>query len=183
MLLELRLAAGWEGQDAMIRAKFIEAEARDLLRDADIWRPPVPLEAVARHVAIDVRHDVPMVPRMRGHFDRATRTISLASLPARSERFAFAHELGHAQLDHGGSCSFEGEPSVDTFGLDEADVRLDEEAEADDFAGRLLVPRAWLRDRIDDQVRDELLAEFDVNLPVLIIAAMRYRLFSKLRVS
>lgn len=167
----------------MIRAKFIEAEARDLLREADIWRPPVPLAALARHLAVEVRREVPMAARMRGHFDRATRTISLASLPARSERFAFAHELGHARLDHGGACSFEGEPSVDTFGLDEADVRLDEEAEADDFAGRLLVPRAWLRDRIDDLVRDELLAEFDVNLPVLLIAAMRYRLFAKLRAS
>ncbi len=167
----------------MIRAKFIEAEAINLLREADIWRPPVPLAAVARHLAVDVRRDVSMAPRMRGHFDRATRTISLASLSPQSERFAFAHELGHARLDHGGACSFEGEPSVDTFGLDDADVRLDEEAEADDFAGRLLVPRAWLRDRIDDQVRDELLAAFDVNLPVLIIAAMRYRLFPKLRVS
>jgi len=168
---------------AVIRAKYIEAEARNLLTEAEIWRPPVPLDRLARHIAIEVRRNVPMAPRMRGHFDRGTRTISLAQLQPRSERFAFAHELGHAVLDHGGACSFEGEPSIETFALEEADVRLDEEAEADDFAGRLLIPRTWLRDRVDNEIRDELLDSFDVNLPVLLIAATRYRLFSKLRAS
>jgi hypothetical protein len=81
----------------MIRAKFVEAEARDLLREADIWRPPVPLVEVPRD-AVEVRRDVPMVARMRAIFDQATRAISLASLPTRSERFAFAHELGHELL-------------------------------------------------------------------------------------
>lgn len=165
----------------MIRAKYIEAEARNLLKAADVWRPPVPLDPLARHLAIVVYRNVSLAPRMRGYFDRGARTISLAQLQPRSERFAFAHELGHAVLDHGGACSFEGEPSIETFALDEADVRLDEEAEADDFAGRLLVPRAWLRDRVDEEVRDELLDSFDVNLPVLLIAATRYRLFAKLR--
>jgi hypothetical protein len=170
-----------EGESRLIRAKYIEAEARNLLNEAEVWRPPVPLEALARHLAIEVHRNVPMAPRMRGHFNRGMRTISLAQLQPRSERFAFAHELGHAVLDHGGACSFEGEPSIEAVALDEADVRLDEEAEADEFAGRLLVPRAWLRDRIDQMVRDELLDSFDVNLPVLLIAADRYRLLTKLR--
>lgn len=165
----------------MIRTTFIEAEAAKLLRDAQILRPPVPVDAVASHLALRIVRGATLKQGVRAHFEPSTRTIFVAQLSVRSERFAIAHELGHVQLDHGGACSFEGEPSVDAVALEDADVRIDEEAEADDFAGRLLVPRPWLRERIRRSAKDELLADFEINLPVLLIAATRYRIFGQLQ--
>ncbi|HLX35639.1 MAG TPA: ImmA/IrrE family metallo-endopeptidase [Candidatus Limnocylindrales bacterium] len=164
----------------MIRAKFTEASADQLRSSAGVIRPPVPLEILAKHLAVRVLPDAKLKPRVRGAYDPASRTILVATLGVRAERFTLAHELGHLVLDHGGACSFEGEPSVGSFALEDADVRIDEEAEADDFAGRLLVPRSWLRDRVRSLSRDELLDTFDVNLPVLIIAAERYRLLNQI---
>ena len=164
----------------MIRSKFIEASADRLRASAGILRPPIPLDDLARHLAVRVLRGASLRPRARGAYDPVSRTILLASLGARAERFTLGHELGHLALDHGGACSFEGEPSVGSFALEDADVRIDEEAEADDFSGRLLVPRAWLRDRVKTMSRDELLDSFDVNLPVLLIAAERYRLLNQI---
>jgi Zn-dependent peptidase ImmA (M78 family) len=166
----------------VIRAKFVEAQALELLASADVSRPPVPVERLAVHLAVAIEERSDLRTGVRALFRHQSRTIAVAPLDPRSRRFAIAHELGHLVLDHGGACSFEGEPSIDTFALEDADVRIDEEREADEFAGRLLVPRAWLRDRVAHQGRDELLDAFDVNSPVLLIAADRYRLVNKLRV-
>jgi IrrE N-terminal-like domain len=165
----------------VIRAKFIESQAAALLAEGRMTRPPVSLSRLSTLLGVEVRSDVPLTARMKAHYDPISRTVSLARLSPHLLRFPHAHELGHVQLRHGGSCSFEGEPSVEAVPLDEADVRLDEEGEADNFAGAILVPRQWLRDRIDSRTRDQLLAEFEVTLPVLLISAMRYRLINRLR--
>ena len=165
----------------VIRARFVESQASTLLVEAGMDRPPVSLARLSAFLGVQVRYDVALAARMKAHYDPMSRTVSLARLPPDLLRFPHAHELGHVHLRHGGWCSFAGEPSVDAVPLDEADVRPDEEGEADSFAGALLVPRRWLKERIESRTRDQLLAEFEVSLPVLLIAAMRYRLFTKLR--
>jgi hypothetical protein len=165
----------------VIRSKFVESQASDLLAEAGVSNPPVSLVRISEVLGVRIHADVALAARMKAHYDPAARTISLARLSPIMLRFPHAHELGHVQLRHGGGCSFEGEPSVEAVPLDEADTRIDEEGEADDFAGNLLVPRRWLRERIDSRTKDQLLADFDVTWPVLLIAAMRYRVDSRLR--
>ena len=166
-----------------VRQKFIEQRAIELLRETEQFEPPADLAPVAARLAVAVERNVTLQKRMRGHFDPARFSVSLAPQSATSERFSLAHELGHIALDHGGGCSYVGEPSLADVELDlaEADTGLDHETEADDFAGRLLVPRAWLRAEIALKGLPELAATFNVSAAVVLIAAQRYRLFARLR--
>lgn len=166
-----------------VRQRFIEQRTIALLRATKQIAPPTDLDPVASRLGASVKRNVALPKGMRGHFDPDRFAVSLAAQSATAERFSLAHELGHAALDHGGACSYEGEPSVADveLDLDEADTGLDHEAEADDFAGRLLVPRAWLRAEIDSKGLAELAATFDVSSAVVLIAAQRYRLFARLQ--
>jgi Zn-dependent peptidase ImmA (M78 family) len=166
-----------------MRQKFIEVRADSLLHATSQMGPPANLERVAKRLAVALRRGAQMDVGQRGHFDPDTFTIYVAALPPAEERFALAHELGHVALDHGGACSFEGyavaiseEPD-----LQEMASGLDHEAEANEFAGRLLVPRPWLADSVDTMGVDRLVALFGVSRSVLFIRALRYRLDTKLR--
>ena len=166
-----------------VRKKFIEQMALNLLRKADLRDPPVDLRIIAARLGVAIERVDHLARGTRAAFDPERSVIEVTQLPRDPYRYSVAHELGHAALEHGGSCSFEGEPSIVDVALDlqEAETGLDHEGEADCFAGRLLVPRAWLRDRLLDHTLGELLEVFEVSKPVLLIAAEDYRLLAKLQ--
>ena len=108
---------------------------------------PVPaanrLGAVASHYGIHVSRAGPgggVVP----HFDPERNEIVLGEF----DRWPLAHELGHGLLGHGTIPCYEGASASD-MPLDEADVGVPFEAEANRFARHLLVPRGWLEVAMD----------------------------------
>ena len=106
--------------------------------------------------------------------------IAVIELDAYLERFPIAHEIGHALLGHGDQQCFS-EPTTASVPLDEANVGVDFEREANDFAGRLLVPGPWLRSAVKDHVPvADMMMMFMATKSVLLIAIERERLLSRL---
>ena len=167
-----------------VRTKFIDARTAALLRETDQWGPPARLEPIAARLGVAIETSSALGSGVRAEYSPHRAIIEVSPMPPRPTRFSIAHELGHAALDHGGSCSFDGEPSLTDvdLDLDAAETGLDHEAEANYFAGRLLVPRSWLKDAVEESTVSELENTFDVSKSVLLIAAQTYRLFNKLRV-
>jgi Zn-dependent peptidase ImmA (M78 family) len=167
-----------------VRKKFIERLTVTLLRETDQFRPPARLDVIGERIGVAIAESRQLPQGTRAAFDPDRWVIDVAPLPRAQTRFSLAHELGHAALDHGSSCSFEGEPTVVDVPLDleEAETGLDHEAEADYFAGCLLVPRTWLRRSMEGYAAAELRELFEVSNSALLIAATDYRLLNRLRV-
>lgn len=120
------------------RDKFIEARANEVLLKTGQTAPPTDLERVALHFGITVLRG-PRAAGVAAHFDAERNEIVLGEF----DRWPFAHELGHALLSHGTSQCFSGASASD-MPLDEADLGVPFEVEANRFARHLLVPRPWL---------------------------------------
>lgn len=128
----------------MIRTSTREA-AKELLREAKVSRPPIPVERLARLRGAQVRYE-PLEGDLSGMLfregDRAIIGVN-ALHPKSRQRFTVAHELGHLELH---------EPTgihVDhRFLVRRRDERSSqavdrEEIEANGFAAELLMP-AWM---------------------------------------
>jgi hypothetical protein len=164
------------------RKALIDRIVKAELEAARIDEPPVDLDFVARRHAYRIVRGTTLPAGVRARFRRDWGEIAVVDLGPVVERFAIAHELGHALLDHGDRSCYELEPAADAVPLDEADVGVSFEAEANAFAGRLLVPGRWLRAAVADGYSpDQLQALFQVTKPVLWIAIERERLISKIQ--
>lgn len=153
---------------------LVEREARDLLARYDVSRAPVPVEDIARAEGLQVAR-----ARSAGAelgfllHEGERRIIGLNSRRSgRRQRQVIAHELGHWKL-HGARqliVDFDIRPenadSVSTI------ASVAEEAEANAFAGELLMPANLLRAAVSRELggvsaRDDLVqklgAEFDVG--------------------
>jgi hypothetical protein len=121
--------------DSLRRAAFIEARAAEALRKTSQRQPPINLDAIAAHYGINVRQGA----RGEGvvaHFDATRNEIVLGDYT----RWPYAHELGHALLQHGSVACDVGVVSVDAES-EQAGAGTDFEAEANRFARHVLVPR------------------------------------------
>lgn len=164
----------------MIRTALIKRTVAEVLAGAKISEPPVDLDVVARHEALAIRRNASLGPRVRAQYVAETGEIAVIELDGFLERFPIAHEIGHALLGHGDQHCFT-EPTTASVPLDEADLGVDYEREANDFAGRLLVPGPWLRAAVRDRLSvDEMMTMFKATKSVLLIAIERERLLSRL---
>jgi Zn-dependent peptidase ImmA (M78 family) len=126
------------------RADRIARLAREILDQADVTEPPVPIERVAKSAGFRL---------IKEHLDsdfsgfyvmRAgipTIGINIAHPPVR-QRFTIAHEIGHAKLhaiDHYDR-EFRRDPNSAT-------ATDPDEIDANSFAANLLMPAEWIHER------------------------------------
>lgn len=148
-----------------VRATLCRKVAQRILRDHKISKPPVPVDRIAREIGFDLQlADLPSGVDARAQVIGSRKVIVIARAHADvRQRFSIAHELGHHFLGH--------KHKEHTAG----------EAEANIFAGALLVPGAWLRRDVDRYLIAELLIRYRVSREVLLIAAKDARLLNRLR--
>jgi Zn-dependent peptidase ImmA (M78 family) len=99
------------------------------------------------------------------------------------ERFALAHELGHHALNHGSIVCYDTGLVGDSAPLDEMDVGIDFESEANRFAGTLLIPRDACREDMERGAKyPDIAQKYVVSLTATAIAIDQYEFrFAKRR--
>lgn len=154
--------------DARARIAFCRQAAQQVLRRHNITEPPVPVEDIIRRLGlqIQINREVTsgVVARLRTTPEGKAMELAPGQ-PRVRQRFSMAHELGHHVLGH----ALEPTPVA--------------EAEANTFAGALLVPREWLaRDLKGERMTAAALAQrYDVSQEVIFIAVKDGRLLQRLR--
>ena len=161
----------------MIRAKLIEATADRIRREGGSTIPVDVRGLIAREALTILVTAEGMPPRMRACYERERGRIRLRpGLPVEQERFALAHELGHHALDHGSVECYDTALISDSVPLDEADVGVDFESEANQFAGVLLIPRAECRNDLEAGAKyPDIATKYVVSLSATGIAIENYR--------
>lgn len=165
----------------MIRTPLIKKRVSALHAAVGALAPPLDVAAVADHLGLDIERVGRLDRGARAQYrPRFARIDVLDSLSEAAQRFAVAHEVGHVDLGHGErSCYLD---FIAEFApLDEIDSGPDYEAEANQFAGRLLVPRHWLLRALDGEPSlEDLRRQFGVSKEVAVIAIERERLLNRL---
>jgi hypothetical protein len=157
--------------DSLKRAPFIKSRAEAALASVGAVGPPTDLYAIAKAYRITVQQG-PLPEGVAGEYDQIANTITLGP----RDRWPLAHELGHALLEHGDARCYEG-PVASDMPMDEMDVGVPFEPEANRFARYLIVPREWLKDAHDQGLKPPEMAErFAVSEEVIWRALMDYRL-------
>lgn len=158
-----------------------EESATEVLREAGVHALPVPIEAIARRLGVDLTYEAyegDVSGMIYRYDDHAVIGVNSSHAPTR-QRFTVAHEIGHYVM-HAGQPMF-----VDRFATRVNWRNGDsnkEEIEANQFAAELLMPRELVtreveraltkRRTIDAQMlAAELARLFDVSQQ-----AMEYRL-------
>jgi Zn-dependent peptidase ImmA (M78 family) len=157
------------------RIGYCRDMARKILRESQSLRVPVPIDNIAKHYGFKV---VPLdqpAEQFSGILHKGKRAIGInkSHHPVR-QRFSLAHELGHFFLDH---------PTVDEILPDDLEMieRKTYEAEADEFAGELLVPRELLKELLKQNQDIEFLREqFNVSRHVIVIQLTKHGFLNKL---
>jgi Zn-dependent peptidase ImmA (M78 family) len=165
----------------LIREPLAKKVAAEQLAAVGITSPPADLEAIALRNGLRIVRGATLGSDVRARLRPLMGLIEVADLGPVVERFAIAHELGHALLDHGGDRTCYETPVYDSVPLGEADMGISFEQEASAFASHLLVPRSWLRTAVDRGLTiPELRAIFEVTQPVLWIAITDAKLINRL---
>lgn len=146
-----------------VRAAYCRKVAANVLLKAGVTQPPVPVEALAKNTGlIVVKADLPRGVDALLRPD--LRQIELAANQAHvRQRFSLAHELGHYHLGHAHN---------------ESRVA---EAQANIFAGALLIPSLWLRrDLAKYRTAETLAIRYQVSREAIFIALKESRLLNRL---
>ncbi len=140
------------------RRRYITSLVRQLLRDYQVAKPPVPVEAIIEKHGIRIQAQA-LGENIFGFLYRGTKPEDIligvnASNPPVRKRFTVAHELGHHLLGH---------KSVDVYVDRKVGFQLrgdksskgtnPEEIEANLFAAELLMPQDLLAKDIPDNAR------------------------------
>lgn len=157
-----------------LRLRAARHEALRLLRRFGVEREsPVPVEDVAHALGVQI---------VRGELKRALASLTRAGRQVRIRvsdghvdpgqlRFSIAHELGHYVLRHRSSLNVCDEAAIQRYFFDG-----DAEAEANAFAGELLLPEPQVRRRcevspVDLDVVDAIARDFGTSI---VAAAIRF---------
>jgi hypothetical protein len=155
----------------LARAKFIEARANEVLLKTGQIGPPTDLDRIGTHFGIAVIRGS-RDSGVLAHFDADRNEIVLGEF----DRWPYAHELGHALLGHGTMSCWAGASATD-MPLEEAEVGVPFETEANRFARHLLVPKEWLASAVDRGGKVPDLAQlFAVSQKVMWFAMDGYKL-------
>jgi Zn-dependent peptidase ImmA (M78 family) len=141
----------------MRKRRDIELEAKRLLESNSVTRPPVPVEALAAALAIDVRYSAGN-DDVSGALIRSEDSVVIAVNSAQHEnrqRFTIAHEIGHFLLHKGTQVHFDDDFRVNYRKADSTGTATADEKEANWFAAVFLMPehflrKDWLRLRLEN---------------------------------
>jgi Zn-dependent peptidase ImmA (M78 family) len=144
-------------------AQRVETIVRKLLRELEIEKPPIPVEAIARSLGAKIRYS-PFEGDISGMVfrDKDQTVIGVNSLhhPNR-QRFTIAHEIGHFLLHKGTEIHVDRTFRVNLRNDVSSQAVDPDEIEANRFAAQLLMPEHFLgRDlkgqEIDIEKEDDL---------------------------
>jgi hypothetical protein len=167
----------------MIREALARKIAGDEIAAIGLTGPPSDLDAIATRNGLSIQRGATLPSGIRARLRPIAGVIEVSAVGSLVERFAIAHELGHALLEHGDRACYD-TPVYESTPLDEADTGINFEREASAFASFLLVPRSWLRSAVErGATLGELQSRFEITKPVLWIAIQDARLINKVRVS
>ena len=161
---------------SQVRWQFVRKMAAKVLKDSKITLPPVDLRAIAEAHGIQYSE----VDEFRDSVDALIiedGRMVYAAVNARQhlhrQRFSLAHELGHFFLHRG--VGYDQDVTIDNPPSEESDIGTKDpaEAEADLFAGELLVPLGMLKLHVGKDV-PELARIFLVSQQVVAIAVSRH---------
>jgi Zn-dependent peptidase ImmA (M78 family) len=168
-----------------IRFNLARRKARELLKEAGIVEPPIPIEELAKRTKGDIRYE-PFRGELSGmRLAQANGSvIGVNALhPRVRQRFTIAHEIGHLllhpddafHLDESLPIQFRDQRS--STGKDETEV------EANQFAAELLMPEEmvrravvpWIGKSAEDAIED-LAGKFEVSVQAMTIrlTALRF---------
>jgi Zn-dependent peptidase ImmA (M78 family) len=125
----------------------IEQQAARLLEQNEVRRAPVPVEAIAKALGIDVRY-APTSDDVSGALIRDGDTAVIAVNSAQHEnrqRFTIAHEIGHFVLHKRTQRHFDEDFRIDYRNAVSSKATQQSEIEANRFAAVLLMPENFLR--------------------------------------
>ena len=144
------------------RLEELQKQAEDLVREAGIKTIPVPVEAVAKHLGIEV-DEADLGEACSGmlvrHGDSAVIGVHAGHHEHR-QRFTIAHEIAHYIL-HSEEAYIDEHLHIDLRSNNPGSATKQEEDEANRFAGALLMPadqvrKAFAEQRIDPSRDDEI---------------------------
>lgn len=155
--------------------------ARELLREAKVNRPPVPVERLARRRGAQVKYE-PLDGDLSGMLfreeDRAIIGVN-ASHPKSRQRFTIAHELGHLELHQPTEIRVDHRFLVRRRDGRSSQAVDPEEIEANGFAAELLMPSSMLEADLagfDVDYEDEELTRWLADRYKVSLQAMAIRL-------
>src|SRR3989442_1338181 len=127
------------------RVGLARQAARNVIAKYGIKGPPVDVNHIAATEGLEVRLMNSWSSKVSGLLLREEKLIGLnAKHSYRRRRFSLAHELGHWFMRHDLPWHEEA-ITIDTPPTMEEHGKRPEESEADEFAGELLAPRAFLK--------------------------------------
>lgn len=162
------------------RYALARRRAEQLLREAGIVAPPVPVQQLAERVGAVVRY-APFEGQMSGLLHRSEggnrAVIGVNSRhPTVRQRFSIAHELGHLIL-HQPALQIDQHAFVSFRNSKSSKATDPHEMEANQFAAALLMPDALLRECVEQLGQDAgveesigpLARQFDVSAQAMTI--------------
>lgn len=151
--------------------------AADAVADSGLTEPPVDLDVVAEQAGVTVKRAVELPRGMKACYDGTRAEIRIRpGLGRHEERFAFAHELAHHFLEHGGHECRGVWLAAHVVDLDDSSDDVAVETEANHFAGQLLVPRGWCRKDVEAGMTPaDIAGRYDVSKEVAFITVDGYR--------
>jgi len=157
----------------MRKRRDIEFEARMLLENNAVSRPPIPVRELATALHIDVRFSVGN-DDVSGALIRSDDSVVIAVNSAQHEnrqRFTIAHEIGHFLLHKGTRVHFDDDFRVNYRKADTTGLATVDEMEANWFAAALLMPakflkKDWLRLRLENHAAPSAIQSLAVRYKV-----------------
>lgn len=125
----------------------VEEQITRLLKENEVRRPPVDVEAIARAIGLDVRYS-PTTDDVSGALIRTGNSAVIAVNSAQHEnrqRFTIAHEIGHFILHKRTQKHFDEDFRIDFRNAVSSEATQRGEIEANRFAAALLMPEQFLR--------------------------------------
>lgn len=157
------------------RVGYCRDMARKVLHDARIAKTPIPVDEIAQHYGFQVKLLDQPSDKFSGILlrDKKAIGINMHHHPMR-QRFSLSHELGHYFLDHPDAS----EEIPDDNGMEKRKIY---EAEADEFAAELLMPRELLKSALKQNADFETLQQqFQVSRHVVAIQLIKHDLLMKI---
>jgi Zn-dependent peptidase ImmA (M78 family) len=162
----------------------IEQQAVRLLEENNVYRAPVPVDAIAKAVGLDVRY-APTTDDVSGALIRNGKSAVIAVNSAQHEnrqRFTIAHEIGHFILHKRTERHFDEDFRIDYRNTVSSEATQRSEIEANGFAAALLMPGNFLRKdllrmEVDESAADHAIQTLAVRYKVS-PRAMEFRLLN-----
>ena len=164
-----------------IRRKFITEIVEGILEENGVYRPPVPVEKIAKAHALKVQKSEVSSSDISGFLVRVKSKAVIGVNSSNAlvrQRFTIAHELGHYLLHSQGAQDVHIDRHFEVRFRDEQSSRGTDadEQEANFFAAELLMPRQFIKDDIekvkqidleDGTILTELSEKYEVSIQAL----------------